>query len=1011
MSANVFNMPSGAPFLPSLAAGLRAEFGDTLQEGLILLPTRRAVRAMGEAFVMAARDDACRAALLPRMRPLADVNPEEPPFEPGELVGRVVPAIDPMLRRFELAQLITRYHERAADLPLGPAAALAMADPLLSIMDDAAMEEVNFIDTQAWQDVTAEAAIHFQHAATLYHIIEDYWPKRLAELGQMQAQARKVALLNLLTETWIETPPNYPVIIAGSTGTLKATARLMRCVANMPNGRVILPGLQDMTDDVWDNIDVQHPQYSLKRLLGVMEMDRQDVRQFPVKTKQIAADLPARRLLLSEALVPVNRTSDWLGRIDVLRRNGGDDIFQRAARGLSLIEARTDDEEALCIALIMRHTLENDEASAALITPDQALASRVKARLTRWGVSVDMSQGGLLSETALGVFFDSLLALCQNPKGAAALSVVCNHPLCGLGRPRGHARSEWQVLERDKYRGIHNPDRAPKIPRGEDSLIKTLMQFMSPLLKIKGHASVDSWARALIEAAENIAAVENAQTQNLERAEGSQTLWSGEAGVRAASLLENLTAHGHILQHVDADSFSSLLQSLMGGVTVRPKSGTHPRLSILGPLEARMLSVDVTILGGLNEGIWPVTPKSGPFLSRGMRKAMKLSLPERRYGLAAHDFAELASNPKVYLTRSKRSNSGPLIASRWVWRLQTLLRGALGDDASARALLAPDQPYLDWARGLDMPVRVSPAQMPEPCPPVDKRWAFAKDKKPGLSITAVQTWIRDPYAIYARYCLGLETIEPLDPDHGPREFGNAVHKGIETFLIQNKAPFSLEQSFGQTLALTQGFKTAMLHYGFAPEEVAKEHSRFEALSKNFINWLIARNHAGFDIVGQEVWAEYSFEDLDFNLRGILDLVERRPDGYSFIDHKTGTPPSAAVVKAGFDPQLPLAAFLAEKGGLKALKGGPTCALGYLQVKGANDGFKPVPIAAPDHKSLASAQDLADEAVENLRHLIAAFAKDETAYHSQPRVQYVNKYGEYDDLARRAEWSGVDGEDV
>jgi len=229
MSANVFNMPSGVAFLPSLAAGLRAE----LQDGLILLPTRRAVRAMGEAFVLAAQGDASLAALLPRMRPLADVNPEEPPFEPGELIGKVAPAIDPMQRRFELAQLVARYHERAADMPLDPATALAMADPLLSIMDDAAMEEVNFTSTQAWQDVTAEAAIHFQHAATLYKIIEEYWPQRLAEIKMMEAQARKVALLNLLTKTWIDNPPDYPVIIAGSTGTLKATARLMRCVAHL----------------------------------------------------------------------------------------------------------------------------------------------------------------------------------------------------------------------------------------------------------------------------------------------------------------------------------------------------------------------------------------------------------------------------------------------------------------------------------------------------------------------------------------------------------------------------------------------------------------------------------------------------------------------------------------------------------------------------------------------------------------------------------------------------------
>jgi len=911
-------MPSGAAFLPSLAKGLRDEFGDGLQDGLILLPTRRAVRAMGDAFVRAAGEDKAMAALLPRMRPLADVNPEEPPFEPGELIGKVAPAIDPMQRRFELAQLISRYHERAVDMPLDPTTALAMADPLLSIMDDAAMEEIEFTQTDAWQQVIAEAAIHFQHAATLYKIIEDYWPKRLAELGLMEAQARKVELLNLLTQTWTQSPPDYPVIIAGSTGTLKATARLMRCVAGLPKGRIILPGLQQATNEVWENIDVQHPQYSLKNLLGIIGIDRQDVKDWPIiNSANTRADLPARRLLLAEALVPVNRTSDWLGRINVLAQNGGDDIFSRAMDGVSLVEAPSDDDEALSIALIMREVLESPERTAALITPDQALASRVKARLTRWGVNVDMSQGGLLSETPLGVFLDALLELCQSPDSALALSVVFNHPLACLGQDSQDLTTQWQALEIEKYRGITNPEKPPDIPRGDDEIVKALMAAMAPLLNLTSPKytvlSPSIWAQALIEAAENIA--------RDDKVSGDQNLWGGEAGNSAAKLLESLISYGHSLPDVDGLGFSRLLQSLMSGVSVRPKFGMHPRLSILGPLEARMLCVDVTILGGLNEGIWPVTPKSGPFLSRGMRRTMKLSLPERRYGLAAHDFAELAANPVVFLTRSKRSGSGPMIASRWVWRLHTLLRGALGE-VGAKSVLKADTPYLEWARQLDRPEKVTPAAPPAPTPPVDKRWG-AKNKR-GLSITSV----------------------------------------------------------------------------------AKETSRFEALADNFIDWLILRQEGGFDVLGTEIWANYRFEDLDFELRGILDLVERRPDGYSFIDHKTGNPSSVKAIEAGFDPQLPLAAFLAEKGGLEDMKAGPTSALGYLKVKGSNDGFEHREIAQNDHSKLKSPQELADEAVGVLRQLIEVFDKPDTAYYSQPRAQYVNKYGDFDDLARRGEWSGL-----
>ena len=225
---HVYNMPSGAAFLPSLATGLRDIYGERLQEALILLPTRRAVRALGNAFV---GDKG--ASLLPRMRPLADINPEEPPFEPGELAGLVRPSIDPMQRRFEMAQLVFHAHQRTSDLPLDAAGALALADPLISILDDADMEKADLSRMSELDEIQKFAAKHFQNAIELYKIVQEFWPKRLKEIGLMQPFERRVALLDALTEIWTKEPPKYPVIIAGSTGTLGASAQLMRCVAHI----------------------------------------------------------------------------------------------------------------------------------------------------------------------------------------------------------------------------------------------------------------------------------------------------------------------------------------------------------------------------------------------------------------------------------------------------------------------------------------------------------------------------------------------------------------------------------------------------------------------------------------------------------------------------------------------------------------------------------------------------------------------------------------------------------
>jgi len=1009
--STVYNMPSGVPFLRSLARGLHDHYGDALQNGLVLLPTRRAARALEFAFVQDAATRGVQAALLPRLRPLADVNPDEPPFEPGELAGRVKPAIDPVQRRFEIAKLVARYHERASDLPLDPATALHMADPLIAIMDDAAMEQVTISDQAEWQRVCAETAVHFQHAAQLYRIVEDYWPARLAELKLMDPSARRVALLNALSDIWSETPPDYPVIVAGSTGTLKATARLMSVVANMPQGMVVLPGLQnELPDKVWNSIDARHPQSSLKGLLGVMDIARQDVPLWPwVVDADDRALARKRRRILAEALVPVDATGDWLERIETLTAGEGADVFDTALESLSLIEAQNDGEEALSIALIMREALETEGRTAALVTPDQLLSQRVSARLARWGVDVAMSQGVPVEQTPVGVFLSAVMALARDPEGPLEMALVLANDLTALGQARGAVKVKWESLEKQYFRQLRpSSDVLDTLP-----LIQSLYGAVDPLLSLRGTMTPDVWASALIDAANALATTDGDF--------GAALLWGRDGGSHAAEILDSLIEHGAALPAADIDGFARLLSTLLQGAVARPQGGTHPRLQILGPLEARLLDVDVIILGGLNEGTWPGGISVGPFLSRGMREQMKLSLPERRYGLAAHDFAELAANPCVYLTRSEKSDSGPTVASRWVWRLKTIIAGTILpqpdetpkalEDRQAKlvaSLLGSGQTYVDWARQMDRPEQVKPAKRPNPTPPVDKRWARQGRE---ISITGVSTWIRDPYSVFAREVLRLKPLDSLDSPLDARHFGSAMHEGIEVYI---RAALSGEikalHDPANTARLQGDLRAQLLAHGFDVDDVFKEEPRLAAIADALMGWFAKRHDEGFDVVGTEVNARTELEGKKFALKGQLDLVERSPTGYAFTDFKTGTPASAKTVAAGFDLQLPLAAWLAAQGALEGHKAAATDQLGYVRIKGSNDDFSHRLVSAPARDG-EPAEALAAEAIKILIKLIDAYDDPNTGYPSQPRAQYTNDYGDYDDLARRDEWSAVSGGDA
>ncbi len=990
--SNVVTIPAGARFLHILAQDLDKRFGERLNDALILLPTRRAVRELAEIMT---GDTGAR--ILPRMRPLGDIDPDEPPFEPGYLTGLVQPQMPGAQRRFQLAKLIGTMHKAKGEA-LDPAAKLSLVDPLLAILDDAAMEEVGLADMSKLDEIRKMAAAHFQEAATFYEILQTHWPKHLSGQNVMEPMARRVALLNALTNLWGNNPPKHPVIIAGSTGTLAANARLMGIVSELPDGLIVLPGLdKNMPETAWadirlkDNIvrdkrtgkDIkypatpEHPQFPLKKLVAFLGVNYADV---PTIGDEKPGENP-RLALISEALVPADATAGWPERIETLTQGAkNQNFFKEALDGLSIIDTRTDDEEAMTIALIMREAVESDTKTAALVTPDPALARRVKARLRRWNIDVDYTQGEPLEETSLGAFLMAILRLAEAPNAPLEMAALFKHPLTLCGQAEGLVRQYWQQLERGQFRqGLE------KALKGlNDEALKSWLSSLTPLLE-EGTLGAPKWVNRLRDVAEDMASGPEEF--------GAIRLWREDAGEKAAALIEEILAYGEELGEMSLTEFSRLFAMLMRSKVVRPRYGTHPRLQILGPLEARMLTADTIILGGLNEGIWPQRPSHRPFLSRGMRVELGLSLPERRLGLAAHDFQQLASNPNVILTRAQRSADGPRVASRWLWRLRTLVKGGLGE--AADSALAPARPYHHWARYLDYvsPDDVSEAKRPAPTPPVEARWPQGRRK---LSVTKIRTWIRDPYAIYGQYVLGLKPLGNLSIAAGPREYGNALHKGIEIFLKeykQNLPPDAPEK-------LADVLKAQFVAHGFDPIYLSRETVRLNRVAADLIEILRERNIEQADDILSEIQGEMKLGDVNFILTGQPDLIEKVRGEYTIFDFKTGSPPKEKVVKAGFDPQMPLLAAMVEAGAFKSVRPGPVVDLQYIRIKGAGEG-QTVPSSIVGEKQVDEYQA---DAIHDLKKLITEFDKETTAYYSQPRVQYKNDYGDYDLLARRAEWA-------
>ena len=983
--AKLYAVAAGFSFVDELAIGILDRFGTdpiSLAGVTVLLPTRRACRSLREAFL---RRTGGRPLLLPAMAPLGDLDAEELGLSLEELPGLagsldLPPAINDLRRRLLLTRIILRAPDLAATAPQ----AVRLAADLTHLLDQVETEGLGF-DRLAGL-VPEDYASHWQLTLGFLSILTERWPGILADEGAIDAAARRNRVLAAQAAAWRAKPPPGPVIAAGSTGSIPATGALLEVIAGLPQGMLVLPGLDTGSDDLgWEAIrgDESHPQHTLARLLERLNLPRTAVMPW---RPGLRPERQARARLLAEALRPAATTEGWRGL---------EGIDEGALAGLLRIDCPTAQDEAEVVALLLRHALETPEKTAALVTPDRTLARRVATALGRWGIAINDSGGQPLADTAAGSFLNLAAGALESRFEPVALLALFKHPLTASGTSPFACRAFARALEKAILRG---PRPAPGIEgllaalaelppaAGRDDLIAgvtRLAEAAAPFLALaaSGGAPFADLLRAHVGFAEAMARTGDTP--------GADRLWRHDDGEAGAALVNDLLVAARDFPEVAVRDYPGLFEALMKGRVVRPRFGRHPRLAILGPLEARLQHVDLMVLSGLNEGVWPAEPAADPWLSRPMRKAFGLPAPERSIGLSAHDFAQAATAPEVVLTRAARVEGSPTVPSRWLSRLDTVLK-ALGLD---RRIDQEAPQWLAWARGLDEPAAVRPVTAPEPRPPVSSR-----PRK--LAVTEIETWMRDPYAIYARHILKLRPLDPIAADPGAAERGQFIHKALDGFI--RDWPDALPADAVDRL-LEHGratFGTLLAR----PEVWAFWWPRFERIA----GWVVALERARRPLIrplATEVSGRMEFDGRagPFILTAKADRIDRLHDGsLAIIDYKTGTLPTATDVALGFAPQLSLEAALAECGGFDAIPPAPVGDLAFWRLSGGDPAGEEKPLKG-------NPADLARQAHAGLEALIWAFDKPETPYRARPRPRHAPRFDDYAHLARIQEWSAGSGE--
>ncbi|EJU12985.1 helicase [Sphingomonas sp. LH128] len=971
----VYSIAAHRGFADALVAGLIPRYAKdeiALARLTLLLPSRRTIRTMTEAFVRHSGS----GMLLPRMVAVGDLDLDEalgPLLDPLGAAD-IPPAADPTRRWLRLAHHLREVEGDAAGTG---AALLRRAFEIGRTMDRLLAEEIAPIDLMSERviGIVGDLAGHWSDNTRSFLMVQQHWIAELAARGEIDAPDRRNRLFDHAAARWREEPPPYPVIAAGVTGASPALARLLRVVSEMPQGLVVLPDLDlSLADEVWEELGVAgapaevgeppfargdavtHPQYHLKLLLNRMGIARGEVQ--PWHRSGLAAAPPERSRAISNLFLPPRASAAW---VDLPPE-------QRRLSGVRLMECTHPGEEAQAIAVLIREALETPERRVALVSPDRGLAARVVSHLERWGIEADDTAGRPLPQTAAGRLLLLLAEVVAEQAAPVPLIALLVHPLTGAGPGRPRWLENARKLDLELRGPRPGAGLAPLAARAEGAKLGEwwagIEAILTPLFALGETEPLDRLLGLIADAAEALC---------------GEALWGGADGRALSAFVEELRgAAGAAGTLLDPREINAVLRDAMDRVSVRPPWGGHPRVSVYGLLEARMSRADLVICGGLVEGVWPGTAAQDALLPPAVLRALGVPGADFRIGLSAHDLAAALGAPEVVLSWAQRDEGGPVIPSRFVLRVRAMLGDQLERHIEGEAVRL--------ARLLDDAAPVAAHPRPQPMPSAEQR-------KVDVSVTGLDRLRGDPYQFYASAILGLHSLDGLDAEP------SAAWKGEVAHLIMERWHKAGEPA-GGLHAIAQGVLTEQNAH---PLMRVLWWPRLSAALETFETMILDAKATGREVVAVEKWGDMRHRDV--RIHGRADRIDRREDGsLAVVDYKTGQPPTGSRVQEGFALQLGLIALIARDGGFEGVEGVADSFEYWSMAKGKDGtmGYMFEPVLEGRKKSGIPREDFLPETLRYLNDALDRWILGEEAFTARLNPE-LGSYADYDQLMRLDEW--------
>ncbi len=763
-----------------------------------------------------------------------------------ESLASLKPKYSSLEKKIALYKLLKAKYAKSS-----PASIIKMAESLEDIIDDAALNNVDFAELE---NLTGfETSEHFRQNLEFLKIIYKVLPSYL-EIDDIKKLSRiyfQEQALKLQIELIKKHKPKQSFIAIGLRSLSKNLCLLLKEIAKLENGSVVFYGLDFNTKE---NLSEQNPQYIYAKMLSYMGFDLKEV-----KNIENTSSLNCHHNIAYSCF------------------NKQPNNIEGKNFNIQSLNCKTKEEESLKAALVLKKAFLNNEKSC-IVSYDNSLLLRVDSILKSWGIFANNSLGVSLAKSKNTLYFLSAFNLFFNKFNTLNFSSFIKNPLASFGLSRKESLKAARIIDKNILRNIgisiysfkdlqYHVNQNFFVKSTDDKTLqncKHIIEQISLFFEEVAQNKYENNAKKL-QILYNIA-ISCSFDENKKA-----NIFKDQEGLEIKKILSNFEDKIENFENLALSDVISFIVKDISKVTIRTQHSFDKNISIMSPLESYMLNFDTMVIAGANDGIWPKKSEITPWLGKATIKSLNLSSKDEKTGNYAFYFAKSLCNNNVFITKSSKSG----YSSRFLVALENKCLQNKFDLNSQN-----NKWHIIYKKALEENEKITKYNAVYP--------TINHNLKNNVSVTLLETWHNNPFEFFVKHVLNLKETSKLHESNKSIVFGNIVHTSLEE-VIKNAKTLN-KNNLLQADVLEEVINKNMDWHTKDALFILQNQNNIKNIAKyatNEIN-LLVKEDKSINLYS-ELEGSLAFKEHDTFVKTRLDFATSSDDNVvNIVDFKTGS---------------------------------------------------------------------------------------------------------------------------